>query len=159
IWSFATFRTIVRFSIILESVMSGESSSEGEWYTRLEPPTPPEQALHRADDPRLGDIVEYWRGELPKLRSRQAVLGGFPQDEGVRRNHGRPGAAQAPSKIRQYLYRLTPWDAQHNLDLTDYRPLDMGSVRITGSLEDSQEALGAVVAGILNQGAVPVILG
>jgi len=131
----------------------------GRVVTRLEPPTPPEQSLHRADDPRLGDIVEYWCGGAPKLRPSQAVLVGFPQDEGVRRNHGRPGAAQAPLKIRQYLYRLTPWDAQHNVDLADYRPLDMGSVRIIGSLEDSQEALGVVVAGILNQGAVPVILG
>ena len=139
--------------------MSGESSSEGEWYTRLEPPTPPERLIDRADDLRLGHIVEYWRGEVPKLRPGQSVLVGFPQDEGVRRNQGRPGAAQAPHKIRQYLYLLTPWDAHHDIDLTDHRPLDMGSVRITGSLEDSQVALGVVVAGILAQGAVPVILG
>jgi hypothetical protein len=51
--------------------MSGESSSEGKWYTRLEPPIPPEQPFHRADDPRLGDIVEYWRGGAPK-RSQHA---------------------------------------------------------------------------------------
>ena len=42
--------------------------------------------------------------------------------------------------------------AHHDIDLTDHRPLDMGSVRITGSLEDSQIALGVVVAGILAQG-------
>ncbi len=72
--------------------MSGESSNEGEWFTRLEASTPPEYLFHRADDLRLGDIVEYWRGEPPKFRKGQAVLVGFPQDEGIRRNHGRPGA-------------------------------------------------------------------
>jgi formiminoglutamase len=107
----------------------------------------------------LGDIVEHWGGEFPKLRSGQAVLVGFPQDEGVRRNQGRPGAAQAPHEIRQCLYRLTPWDAENNIDLTDYHPLDMGNVRIAGTLEESQAALGEVVSGILSQGAVPVIVG
>ncbi len=139
--------------------MSGESSNEDEWFTRLEPLTPPEYLFHRADDLRLGDIVEYWRGEPPKFRKGQAVLVGFPQDEGIRRNHGRPGAAQAPHEIRQCLYRLTPWDAENNIDLTDHHPLDMGNVRCDGTLEESQAALGAVVDGILHQGAVPLILG
>jgi formiminoglutamase len=139
--------------------MSGESSNGGAWYTRLETPSPPEYLFHRADDPRLADIVENWRGDEPKLRPGQAVLVGFPQDEGVRRNHGRPGAAQAPKEIRQYLYRLTPWDSANNIDLADHPPLDMGNVRVAGTLEESQEALGAVVNGILAQGAVPVVLG
>lgn len=34
------------------------------------------------------------------------VLIGCPQDEGVRRNNGRVGTAQAPDKIRERLYRL-----------------------------------------------------
>src|SRR2546421_602796 len=152
-------QTTVSSSIILEYLMSGESSSAGEWHTGLELPAPPEDLFHCADDLRLGDIVEYWGGNAPKLKPSQAVLVGFPQDEGVRRNHGRPGAAQAPREIRRCLYRLTPWDAEHNIDLTDHHPLDMGSVRINGTLEDSQAALGAVVGGILSQGAVPVILG
>jgi formiminoglutamase len=139
--------------------MSGESSSADEWYTRLELPAPTEYLFRHADDLRLGDIIECWRGDAPKLKPGQAVLVGFPQDEGVRRNQGRPGAAQAPGKIRLYLYRLTTWDAQLNIDLTDHPPVDMGAVRISGSLEESQAALGAVVAGILSQGAVPVILG
>src|SRR4029077_4150557 len=138
-------RTIVNSSITLEFRMSGESSSGGEWYTRLELPAPPEYSFRRPDDLRLGDVVEYWRGDAPKLKPGQAVLVGFPQDEGVRRNHGRPGASQAPREIRQCLYRLTPWDAEHNIDLTDRHPVDMGSVRITGSLEESQAALGDIV--------------
>jgi formiminoglutamase len=139
--------------------MSGASSSEGGWYTRLEPASPPEYLFHRADDLRLGDIVEYWRGDPPALKPGRAVLVGFPQDEGVRRNHGRPGAAKAPQEIRQCLYRLSPWDAENNIDLTDHAPLDMGNVRIGNTLEESQQALGDVISGILSQGAVPVVLG
>src|SRR5438874_8400094 len=119
--------------------MSGESSSGDKWFTRLDLPAPAGDLPHRADDLRLGDIVEYWRGDAPKLRPGQAVLVGFSQDEGVRRNQGRPGAAQAPHEIRQYLYRLTSWDAEHDIDLSNRQPVDMGSVRITGSLEDSQD--------------------
>ncbi len=139
--------------------MSGASSSEGEWYTRLEPADPPEYLFHRADDLRLGDIVEYWRGDPPALKPGRAALVGFPQDEGVRRNHGRPGAAKAPQEIRQCLYRLSPWDAENNIDLTDHAPLDMGNVRIGNTLESSQQALGDIISGILSQGAVPIVLG
>jgi formiminoglutamase len=139
--------------------MSGESSKRGEWHTRLEPPTTLEQPVHRVDDPRLGEIVKNWRGKAPKFSKGQAVLVGFPQDEGVRRNHGRPGAALAPHEIRQCLYRLTPWDAENNIDLAVYHPVDMGNVRVAGSLEESQADLGVVVSSILAQGAIPVVIG
>jgi formiminoglutamase len=77
----------------------------------------------------------------------------------VRRNHGRPGAAAAPHEIRHWLYRLTPFDAEHDIELVSPPPLDAGTVRIDGSLEESQQALGEVVAGILRSGAIPVVLG
>jgi formiminoglutamase len=75
---------------------------------------------------------------------------GFPQDEGVRRNQGRPGSADAPSAIRPWLYRLTPCA----VDL-----LDVGNVRITGDLEESQHSLAEVIAALLTAGAVPIVLG
>ncbi len=77
----------------------------------------------------------------------------------MRRNHGRVGAAQAPHDIRQALYRLTPWDGLHGGDLSESPPLDLGNLRIHGSLEETQQALGAVVAAVLERGAVPVVLG
>jgi formiminoglutamase len=43
--------------------------------------------------------------------------------------------------------------------LTDQPPLDIGNVRIHGDLEESQETLGAVVAHVLQTGAVPIVLG
>src|SRR6516162_4042830 len=98
--------------------MSGESSNEAGWFTHLEPAPLVEDVFRRPDDPRLGEIVELWRGDLAALRPGRAVLLGFPQDEGVRRNHGRPGAALAPAAIRHWLYRLTPWDGAEGADLT-----------------------------------------
>jgi formiminoglutamase len=140
--------------------MSGASSSVAAWYTLLErAPTEKAAALVRADDPRLGEIIEYWDGDPRALRAGRAVIVGFPQDEGVRRNGGRVGAARAPDEIRQHLYRLTTFHAKEQVSLADCPPLDAGNVRIAGTLEHTQEALGSVVAGILTSGAVPVVLG
>jgi formiminoglutamase len=115
--------------------------------------------MQRADDPRLGDVAEFWRGDLTALRPGRAVLFGFPQDEGVRRNHGRPGAAGAPAEIRRWLYRLTPWDAVDGVDLRDDPPLDLGNLRLVGDLEETQESLARIVAALLARQAVPIVLG
>ena len=77
--------------------MSGESTNADAWSTRLEPVVPLRPSPPRADDLRLGDYVEFWSGGLSPLRPNRPVVIGFPQDAGVRRNHGRPGAAGAPS--------------------------------------------------------------
>ena len=133
--------------------MSGASSSAAAWFTRLEPVAPPDDLPRRPDDPRLGEVVEFWRGEPPALRPGRPVLIGFPQDEGVRRNDGRLGAAEAPREIRRWLYRLTsrgtarPTPTWRALGL-----LDLGNVRIDGSLEETQAALGEVVGGVWKRG-------
>lgn len=132
--------------------MSGASSSADGWSALLEPTPPPAGPPPRPDDPRLGECVELWAGGPVEMRGRPVLIG-FPQDEGVRRNGGRPGAAEAPRAIRHWLYRLTPWG------LGRARPLDLGDVRTGGGLEASQEALGEVVAAVLTAGGVPVVLG
>lgn len=125
----------------------------------LEPVTPPVDVVRRPDDRRLGEVVEFWQGNLAALRRGRAVLIGFPQDEGVRRNHGRPGAAEAPAAIRHWLYRLTAADPQREVDLALQPPLDAGNLRIAASLEATQEALAVVVHEVLAREAVPIILG
>src|SRR5438552_2655721 len=110
-------RIIGIFSITLESTMSGRSSNVAEWFTRLEPAMAPTDIVRRPDDPRLGEIIECWQGDLSALKPGRGVLIGFPQDEGVRRNHGRPGAAEAPAEIRRWLNRLTSCDCQAGVDL------------------------------------------
>src|SRR5262245_36867287 len=139
--------------------MSGASSSAAGWSSRLEPARRVEDVFRRPDDPRLGEIIEVWKGDPAVITPGRAVLIGFPQDEGVRRNHGRPGAAEAPHEIRQRLFRLTPHDGYTNTDLTANPPLDLGDVRIQGTLEETQQALGEVVAAVLGRGAVPIVLG
>jgi formiminoglutamase len=139
--------------------MSGGSSSVARWSTQLEPVALPQDAIRRADDPRLGEIIEVWQGDDAALSAGRAVLIGFPQDEGVRRNGGRIGAAEAPNEIRRWLYRLTPSDCQRNIHLTDQPPLDLGNVRISGELEGTQGMLGEVVAAVLSRGAIPIVLG
>jgi len=149
--------------------MPGESSSEAEWFSLLDRAGSVSDGSTsvayasgsdcRPDDPRLGEIVEFWRGDMAALRPGRGVIVGFPQDEGVRRNHGRPGAASAPNEIRRFLYRLTPWDSSLDIDLGANPPLDVGNLRIKGRLEESQQTLAQVVAGILAAGAVPIVLG
>jgi formiminoglutamase len=139
--------------------MSAASSSGAAWFTRLEPVPAPDDLPRRPDDPRLGEVVEFWRDGAPDLRPGRPVLIGFPQDEGVRRNGGRVGAAEAPREIRRWLYRLVPWDCETDRDLAALGLLDLGNVRIDGDLEQTQAALGEVVGAVLRAGSVPVVLG
>ena len=90
--------------------MSAASTSVAAPFTRFEPYRYQPGLPPRFDDPRLGECVEFWNGGPLSLSPGQPVVIGFPQDEGVRRNFGRPGALQAPSEIRHWLYRLSPWD-------------------------------------------------
>ncbi len=57
------------------------------------------------EDIRLGEIV---RSDSSLIPEGGWVVAGYPDDEGINLNGGRPGAALAPSAIRKYLYRCTP---------------------------------------------------
>lgn len=109
------------------------------------------------DDPRLAHILGR---ALDEGSSPTAVIVGFPSDEGVTRNGGRPGAARAPHPIRQMLYKMTP-DSESNdlfIKLIEHTN-DVGNVITSGKLEEDQDKLGDIIAGFLEQGAVPIILG
>ncbi len=117
--------------------------------------TPPEK-LGRADDPRLADVVQF---DPDNIQPGIPVLIGFPCDEGVRRNGGRVGAAEAPTEIRRWLYRLTPYDGVHGVELARNGLVDLGDVPITSDLEVDQQHLGLVVCEVLNLGGIPIVLG
>ena len=116
---------------------------------------PPDPGLfytrNDANDPRMGDAVlrgpECYQGA-------RVVLVGCPQDEGVRRNKGREGAAQAPACIRRALYRY-PISAAHE----GLRLADLGDVPLLGTLEATHDALHAVVRQCLRDGKKVVVLG
>ncbi|MDJ1158853.1 formimidoylglutamase [Chelatococcus sp. SYSU_G07232] len=81
-----------------------------------------------------------------------AAIIGFASDEGVRRNHGRVGAAAGPLAIRRVLERLP---------VHDEAPLyDAGDVACTdGDLEGAQARLAEALAGLMGRGLRPVVLG
>ena len=79
------------------------------------------------------------------------VLLGCPQDEGVRRNGGRVGAAAAPDAIRHWLYRLV---APMNVSL-----FDMGNTIIQPTLEETHALQQQIVRRIIADGKTLISLG
>ncbi len=119
----------------------------------LQPPdiSPPDTA---EDDPRLGHLL----GDDPEPLS--AVLLGFPVDEGVVRNGGRPGAAEAPDRLREWLYGMTPDTRRGEAFLHLLRHTqDMGNLVGNESLATRQAALGEALAPQLRRDTVPIVLG
>lgn len=58
------------------------------------------------EDPRLGEFAQ--NRSLVEAPPTLSTLWGYPESEGIRRNGGRPGAEEAPDRIRMMLYRMTP---------------------------------------------------
>src|SRR5215211_1755763 len=81
------------------------------------------------NDPRLGEVVGR---EEKDYQAAEIVILGCPQDEGVRRNNGRPGAALAPTAIREQFYKLTPFNIRRRL-------FDLGDTIIGSTLEETHD--------------------
>lgn len=107
------------------------------------------------DDPRLGDLLGRSVDGATAV-----VIAGFPVDEGVRRNGGRPGAAEAPAEIRRWLLRMTV-DPRLAMAMTAClaRVVDLGDLLPSGSLERDQERLGEAIAPHLAAGRRVIVLG
>lgn len=72
-------------------------------------PTDPKLFFSKNDarDIRLGDLFKPL-SDIKTLGSNSFCILGYPDDEGIKLNSGRGGAALAPPAIRQYLYKMTP---------------------------------------------------
>ncbi|AGF72179.1 formimidoylglutamase [Corynebacterium halotolerans] len=80
------------------------------------------------------------------------ALVGFASDEGISRNHGRPGAVDGPDSIRGSL----GWLAVHD----EHPRYDAGTVRVDDAdLEGGHDRLARAVADIVAAGHLPVVLG
>lgn len=101
------------------------------------------------NDVRLGEIAS---SSDEDYAAAEIVILGCPQDEGVRRNNGRVGAAAAPDAIRAQFYKLTPFNIKKRL-------FDLGDVLIGSSLEETHDTQKAVVKQILLDGKRLIILG
>jgi formiminoglutamase len=111
----------------------------GAWTGRTDP---------EPDSPRWHQRIRALAGDSqPGL-----ALLGFACDEGVRRNHGRVGAAGAPLAIRKALANLA-WHRQGPA-------YDAGDVTCDdGDLEAAQARLGRNVCALLDAGHLPIVLG
>ncbi|MBZ0292910.1 MAG: formimidoylglutamase [Anaerolineae bacterium] len=105
------------------------------------------------NDVRLGAVVS---GDPAQYEQASIVLLGCPQDEGVRRNGGRPGARFAPDAIRQCLYRLVPPRAANG---ESPRLFDLGNTTIQPDLETTHELHRQIVRQIIRDGKQVIVLG
>lgn len=81
-----------------------------------------------------------------------AILG-FCCDEGIRRNHGRLGAAEGPSAIREALSRMP----MQRKDIVCY---DAGDITCNDNdLESAQAALGEAVYTLIKHNITPLVIG
>ncbi len=89
------------------------------------------------------------------VSTQQQVFGllGFKCDEGIRRNHGRIGATEGPSAIRQAL-------ATFPVQKENFSCFDVGTIFCQdGDLETAQLALAETIEILLHEGITPIILG
>lgn len=101
------------------------------------------------NDPRMGEVVAWDEAHFAKS---EIVILGCPQDEGVRRNGGRVGAAYAPDAIREQFYKLTTFNIRKKV-------FDLGNIDTGGSLEETHDRLTAVVSAVLRENKRLIILG
>lgn len=104
-------------------------------------------------DPRLGDVAQMpsWQ-EFEKTQWDWAVIG-LPDDRGVVLNSGRAGAAEGPTSIRNWLYRLVP-------PKREIKIADLGDLEMTDDLHaDHQTASDAIAIALGNAAKVAIIGG
>lgn len=113
--------------------------------------TPADQELFfkRGDknDLRLGEIVPNNNYEEASI-----VIIGCPQDEGVKRNQGREGAALAPDAIRREFYKLTPFGITKKI-------CDLGNINIEDTLEATHDRHTEIVSQLLKDEKIVIVLG
>ncbi|WP_258053195.1 formimidoylglutamase [Streptomyces sp. Ru73] len=121
------------------------------WTGRDDGPGAAHLRWHRAVTPYpaagpAGDLHRAAAGDW------DAAFVGFRSDEGVRRNKGRPGAADGPSALRR---ALAPMALQ-----TPLRALDAGDIEVgDGDLAAGQRRLGRAVGALLDRGRPVTVLG
>jgi len=108
-------------------------------------------------DVRFGHIIEQYSSDN-QLSAETIAIIGIPQDIGIIRNNGRPGAALAPMCIRQALYKLTIHGLSHAKRTIQI--VDIGDIVCTDtSLEEIRNRQFEVVNHVLQSGAKVIVLG
>ncbi|MGZ3772203.1 MAG: formimidoylglutamase [Pseudobdellovibrionaceae bacterium] len=102
------------------------------------------------EDPRLGECAHVATEESLQTLSQHSfdfAIVGYPDDEGIFLNGGRPGAHLAPREIRTYLYKMTPSLKSLRLpqifDFGDLRPKE-------GTLAERHEKARKIISTFAN---------
>lgn len=108
----------------------------------------------RIDDDSAGSTLRYHQlvRAAAEAGSEGVCLLGFASDEGVRRNHGRIGAAEGPAALRRALANLAVHEPGPVYDAGDITCTD-------GDLEGAQDRLAGAVSAITQRGLLPLVLG
>lgn len=101
------------------------------------------------NDVRLGEVVS---ADPKDYEQAEIVILGCPQDEGVRRNQGRTGAALAPTEIRRAFYKLTNFSVSAKI-------FDLGDTIIQPTLEETHLTQTEIVRRLLRDGKKVISLG
>ncbi len=98
------------------------------------------------EDLRLGDIASA--AALPELsnKSNSYIVGGYPDDEGIKLNGGRPGAKDAPNQIRRTFYKMTP----HLYNNANPEIFDIGNLDISAPIEQRHSSAAKDIEPILS---------
>lgn len=127
----------------MNSVDAPAYSPAPEWSGRSDGPGPEHARWH--------SVIRPLDVDNPQAQPGVALLG-FASDEGVARNHGRPGAAAGPEALRNALGSL----AVHH----EHALYDAGTITTQSTdLEGAHERLSTSVEALSNAGHLPIILG
>ena len=127
----------------MNSVDAPAYSPAPEWSGRSDGPGPEHARWH--------SVIRPLDVDNPQAQPGVALLG-FASDEGVERNHGRPGAAAGPEALRNALGSL----AVHH----EHALYDAGTITTQDTdLEGAHERLSTSVEALSNAGHLPIILG
>jgi formiminoglutamase len=128
--------------------------------SRYQPATPLTGRIDSTTDKdafRWHQTIKYFDLTKPIVQNAEMLnicFLGFCCDEGVKRNMGRPGAANGPASIRK---EMSNWPSNYLPHLELY---DAGDITCNdGHVEEAQEALAEAVEVILNNNLFPILLG
>ncbi|CAM8674189.1 MULTISPECIES: formimidoylglutamase [Leclercia] len=120
-------------------------------------PVSPEVWQGRDDSSEASNALRLFQtvqlSDTPTPTGDGIALIGFACDEGVRRNQGRTGAAQAPDVIRRALANMASHQGHERLT-------DIGNIRVEGeALEAAQQALSETVTACQRGGMRTLVFG
>jgi len=112
-----------------------------------------------SNDQRLGDFVKPLDDlHLLTHEPDNYVIAGYPDDEGIRINGGRPGSACAPDEVRRYFYKMTP--QLFTEKATTPKLWDVGNLKVADfEIQDRHEQASTTALLALTQGARWLSLG